>query len=110
MPFGVKKLLESKSRLKVSFPEGEINLVYESGKYTSEYLDSQKDKSVGAMLADLITEWDLVDDEQTPPEPYPITEEAIRKLPLNFQTTLLRALTQDQRPNQEKSEEQENSW
>ncbi len=58
--------------------------------------DQRLGASMIALLTETLTGWDLVDDKG---KPLPITEAQLRKLPMRLLGDLVRAMTEDMRPN-----------
>lgn len=68
---------------------------------TEERLEALgKEQRVGAslitLLKDTLVAWDITDDKG---KPLPVTEASLRQLPLRFLGDVVRAITEDMRPN-----------
>jgi hypothetical protein len=83
---------------KVEVPWGShtINVWYRQNVYTPKWLNTRLGSESNALLADLIERWDLTRNG----EPHPTDEDALGELPTGFLNTVLRAITDDQSPNQ----------
>jgi hypothetical protein len=93
--------LGEETSLAVSFPKGQLNIVYRPMTYTVAELEqlqrSDKDpvQIVNSML-DLLVSWDLTDGDGAP---VPIDYESLRqKVPTAIFLRILRAVNEDQGP------------
>lgn len=96
---------------KLAVPYGDfvINIEYSRSRYTPKFEKELKEKtdeglpaaSLSLFLISLLRKWDIVDDKGNP---VPLTVEALEEIPTTFQSRLVEAIAEDQRPNQKPSE------
>lgn len=68
---------------------------------TMDLLNDQRQPAAAAKsLAKTLVSWDLLDDKD---KPYPITEEALRRLPVRILYKVFGAIQEDLSPNEQKS-------
>jgi hypothetical protein len=104
------QLLKDRRTLKISLGEGETLVVtYRPGAITPATHDVTMDlveqqrqpAALAKSLALVIIDWDLIGDDD---QPYPVTEEALRALPMSFLSDVFQAIQEDLSPNAAKSE------
>lgn len=82
--------------------DGTLELGYRPSAITPELVDrmngssSAPGEAIAQSVCDLVDSWDLTDDEG---KPYPLTAEAVRKLPISFLASITKAVTEDITPN-----------
>lgn len=98
-------ILNNKRTVPVELGDGEtVNVTYKPAGVTPEteeqFLTSVDNQRGGGgmakFLSQTVVEWDLTGDDE---KMYPVTEKALRKLPLPFLSKVITAITGDMRPN-----------
>lgn len=100
MPISIADLVVGKRKLSVTFPEGTLNITYDPNKINvkseSEMIELRAEGrtlgSLAAQLANVIVEWDVVDDKGKPIAP---TAEAIQSLGYSVMVFLNRKIAED---------------
>jgi hypothetical protein len=120
MPLNASRFKTEDARCLMNWDDETILIHYERDKYTTEYINSNPMATSEEMLAHIASKWDVFDDlgivvpkeewESTGKPPmWPLTVEALNKLPSGFVATALRTITDDQRPNQLRSRQPTNT-
>lgn len=85
-------------------PEDVVEVTYRPGALTLQVADDLREAQfnplgdvevVGHTLLTIIEKWDLMDDDGTP---YPVSEESIKKLPIEFLGRIFNAIQNDAIP------------
>jgi len=92
----------------IKVPDLDMTITYRPGNVTPEahdatmeLLDGKRQPAAAAKsLAASLVSWDLVGDDD---KPYPITEKALRKLPVHILFRVFGAIQEDLNPNEQKS-------
>lgn len=88
--------------LVVAVGGGELNVTYRPDAITPETLDrmsnaaSAPGEAIVSTVVELVASWDLTDDDGSI---YPLTVKDVRRLPLSFLSTVIKAITDDINPN-----------
>ncbi len=104
MPIRLSELMRDTRTVTLAVGEESLTVSYRPGGITPETEDrleafAQNQKvgaSMIALLLDTLTGWDITDDKG---KTLPVTEAQLRKLPLALLGQLVRAITEDMRPN-----------
>jgi len=97
----VSTLQKSTRKIQVSVSEGELSVEYRPAAYTAEVemmmLEAEKSplSTMCKLIEKIVVSWDLMDGDQ----PYPVTFEALSRLPVQFLSAIVQAITEDMRPN-----------
>lgn len=104
MPIRLSELMRDTRTLTLTVGEDTLTVTYRPGGITPETEDRleslAQEQRVGqsliALLLDTLTGWDITDDKG---KALPVTEAQLRRLPLALLGQLVRAITEDMRPN-----------
>jgi hypothetical protein len=104
VPIKLSALTADRRRLNVHFDSGELNIVYrpsainavQEARENEQREKGENLKSQAHSLVEILTSWDLEDDDG---QPVPITHELMETLGMEFTRTLTRAVLDDLLPN-----------
>lgn len=104
MPVRLSDLMRDSRTITVPVGDDVLTVTYRPSGITPETeerlaklgQDQRLGASMIALLSETLAGWDLVDDKG---KTLPITEAQLRKLPMRFLGDLVRAMTEDMRPN-----------
>lgn len=104
MPISVAALVVGKEQISIPFGEDTLNLTYDPNKFTVELerrlKEAQTDEgSIAAsaeLLAELIVQWDVLDEKD---KPLPVNAQTIGALGLGVMGIITRAIGDNQNPN-----------
>jgi hypothetical protein len=97
----LSELFSEVRQISVGTKLGEVTVNYRPASYTAEVeallLNAGQHplSTLCRILGNLLVEWDVMDGEKM----YPISEEALMRLPAQFLLTIMQAITEDMRPN-----------
>ena len=114
----LSEIFSERKTVSVPVGEGNLSVTYRPGAITPQLLDqigslagieeggddsmamvnafSSVASTAVAMVEKAVVEWDLTDDNGNP---YPLTTDALRQLPLQFLLTITKAINKDSNPN-----------
>ncbi len=104
MPVRIGNLVRDRRTVTIPIDDETITITYRPGGFTPdtedrlrEYADDQRGgAALVAMLADVLVEWDVLDDDGKPLRP---TAENLRRLPTMFLGQVAQVIAEDMRPN-----------
>lgn len=94
MGISLRKLLEDRAEVTVNTPAGPLRVAYRPGRLTLRMVMALQEgiADLPAALAELVADWDLLDDAG---QPIPVTPEVAAGLPLWLIRVILEAIVQD---------------
>lgn len=101
----LSEIFSTSKTVEVTIGDGKLAVTYRPDAVTPELVDrmnntgSAPGEAIATSVVELVESWDLTDNDG---QPYPLTVEAVRKLPVSFLSSVTNAITDDINPNARK--------